>query len=304
MIGILSGSSESAAWQFRTDTATSLQWTLRIGTFLCFLGHGAFGVMTKEAWVPFFAIADIGHDTAFGLMPVIGVTDILLATLALVQPRAALVAWMTIWAVWTAALRPLSGMPVWEMVERGGNYGVPLALLLLIKTSRDWRSWLRPAAMRPLTPSLLERLRLVLAITIALLLVGHGALAIQQKPEIVSHYALLGFPFSAGLVAQVSGWMEIVLAGVVLWRPTVGLCVFILAWKLATESLFLFAGAPVWELVERGGSYAAPLALVLVLLHTRKFSMRRAEILATHRPADSADARADVRPLNNFSLPS
>jgi phosphohistidine phosphatase SixA len=34
---------------------------------------------------------------------------------------------------------------------------------------------------------------------------------------------------------------------------------------LATESLWLVAGAPMWEFVERAGSYAAPLALALVI---------------------------------------
>jgi hypothetical protein len=39
-------------------------------------------------------------------------------------------------------------------------------------------------------------------------------------------------------------------------------------WKLATESLFVAAGAPAWEIVERGGSYAAPFALALVVVMT------------------------------------
>jgi len=41
--------------------------------------------------------------------------------------------------------------------------------------------------------------------------------------------------------------------------------VFICAWKLATESLFLVAGASGWEIIERFGSYTAPLALTLLL---------------------------------------
>jgi hypothetical protein len=40
------------------------------------------------------------------------------------------------------------------------------------------------------------------------------------------------------------------------------------AWKLASESLFLVAGDPVWELVERAGSYAAPFALALLLMQS------------------------------------
>lgn len=294
MIATPSGTRESVAWNLGIETGTSLEWTLRVGAFLCFLGHGAFGIMTKEAWVPLFSAANIGSDTAFRLMPLIGTADILLASLALVQPRAALLLYMTIWAIWTAALRPLSGMPVWEMLERGGNYGVPLSLLLLAEVSREWRSWLKPAEMRSLSRSLLLRLRLALAITTALLLVGHGALAIQQKPEIVSHYALLQLPVAASLLAQASGWLEIVVAGVVLWRPTVGLCVVVLVWKLATESLFLFAGAPVWEVVERGGSYAAPLALAFVLQHTKKYSGRLAEILTPPRWAGTGQSLSSL----------
>jgi hypothetical protein len=56
-----------------------------------------------------------------------------------------------------------------------------------------------------------------------------------------------------------------VLAVVVLLRPATGLLLFIAAWKIATESLYVVAGAPVWELVERGGSYVAPLALAALM---------------------------------------
>ena len=43
------------------------------------------------------------------------------------------------------------------------------------------------------------------------------------------------------------------------------LCLGVCIWKIATETLYLAAGAPLWEVVERGGSYAAPLALALLL---------------------------------------
>jgi hypothetical protein len=39
-------------------------------------------------------------------------------------------------------------------------------------------------------------------------------------------------------------------------------------WKLATESLFVAAGQPFWELVERGRSYAAPVAFAIVVVTT------------------------------------
>jgi hypothetical protein len=42
-------------------------------------------------------------------------------------------------------------------------------------------------------------------------------------------------------------------------------------WKVGTEWLRPMAGEPLWEFIERGGSYAAPLAL-LVLHHWLKRS--------------------------------
>lgn len=242
----------------------ALWWTLRAGAFLCYLGHGAFGVITKTAWVPFFAVAGIDRPTAFRLMPIVGAVDIAIGVATLLQPRAALAAYMVAWAVWTAALRPLTGQPVWEMLERAGNYGVPLALLAVIARAPGWRGWAAPAVMRPLSPPLLRRLRLVLTATVALLLAGHGALALAAKPELVAHAALLA-PLHATAVARMLGALELGLAAAILWRPTVGIALVACGWKLATELLFLAAGAPAWEVVERGGSYAAPLALAMVL---------------------------------------
>src|SRR5690349_4755581 len=119
--------------------ATSLEWVLRIGACLCFLGHGAFGVMTKEAWVPYFAVVGIGRESAFALMPVIGAVDIAMACLVLVRPVNAALVWMAAWAIWTASLRPLAGEPIWEALERAGNYGVPVALLFLGAPRDSWR---------------------------------------------------------------------------------------------------------------------------------------------------------------------
>jgi hypothetical protein len=38
-------------------------------------------------------------------------------------------------------------------------------------------------------------------------------------------------------------------------------------WKLSTESLWIATGAPIWEFVERAGSYAAPLAFAALVAH-------------------------------------
>jgi hypothetical protein len=248
-----------------TRYSTKIEWTLRVGAFLCFVGHGAFGVITKEAWLRYFAVVGIGRGMAYQLMPMIGAVDILLGILTLTRPRRALLLWMTLWAVWTAMLRPLAAEPVWEALERAGNYGVPFALLMLYDGSHGWSAWFSSAKPRPLTDQLALRLRVVLTITTALLLLGHGALAVLDKRELVLHYALLGFSTHVEALTQVIGIVEIAFAILVIWRPSVTFCLFLFGWKLATESLFLTAGAPLWEVVERGGSYAAPLALAVVL---------------------------------------
>jgi len=37
----------------------TLHWILRVAVAGCFIGHGAFGLITKAAWVPYFAIFGI-----------------------------------------------------------------------------------------------------------------------------------------------------------------------------------------------------------------------------------------------------
>src|SRR4051812_15370916 len=87
------------------DSRSALAWTLRIGAFMCFVGHGAFGILTKRAWLPYFGVANIGPDLAYRLMPIIGTVDIIVGTLTLICPIPAIAVWLTLWALWTALLR-------------------------------------------------------------------------------------------------------------------------------------------------------------------------------------------------------
>ena len=52
--------------------ARQLYWLLRLGVLGCFLGHGAYGVLTKEAWVPYFGMVGIDRAWAYRLMWDIG----------------------------------------------------------------------------------------------------------------------------------------------------------------------------------------------------------------------------------------
>ena len=242
-----------------------LAWIFRVALAMCFVGHGAFGILTKPEWLPFFGLAGIPSETAYALMPLIGTLDIALGIFVLFRPVRAAVLYMAVWALWTASLRPLSGDSVFEMFERAGNYGVPLAFLLLLGIPRGVRAWFTSAERDEPTPRTELHIRWVLAATSALLLVGHGALAVSQKAVLVHHAAVVGFSAQSLVII---GAFEIAAALVVLLAPRPGILCAVAAWKVATELLYPLAGAPVWEFIERGGSYAAP--LILALLATRR----------------------------------
>ncbi len=243
----------------------ALDWLLRIGVFMCFIGHGSFGILAKPGWVPFFDVVGIPPDDAVRLMPFIGLHDIILGAIALASPRPIVLLWATLWCTWTAAIRPIAGMGMWEFWERAGNYGVPLAYLVLQPWPRSWREWLAP--IRPAPPSA-ERLRnasLVLRLSLALLLIGHAGFgAFQHKPELALMYEQAGLPstlFGAPLAVAI-GWFELTLALLVLVRPSRSLLVFVCVYKVASELLYPATGAYWWEFIERGGDYVAPIALV------------------------------------------
>src|SRR5829696_9331125 len=75
----------------------AVHWCLRIGAAACFVGHGAFGVMTKAAWVPYFAVAGVPADSAYALMPVVGTIDIAMGVAVLVSPRPFMLLYMAVW---------------------------------------------------------------------------------------------------------------------------------------------------------------------------------------------------------------
>jgi hypothetical protein len=247
--------------------AVSAYWVLRVGAALCFIGHGAFGFITKAAWLPYFGVVGIPETWAWRLMPVVGSVDVLAGMAVLFAPRGLPLLYMTVWALWTALLRPLSGESGFETLERAGNYGVPFALMLVTAMPRSW-SGVAKRLDRPVDDErVLGTVRGTLRWTTCLLLLGHGALGVMGKPMLTAHYTAIGLAVETTVMV---GWFEIALAAGVAVRPMAGVLIFVVAWKVATESLFVFAGAPIWELVERAGSYAAPLALAALVTARRQ----------------------------------
>ena len=169
-------------------SVASAYWVLRVGAALCFIGHGAFGFITKAAWVPYFAVVGIPEDWAYRLMPLVGAVDVTAGMAVLFAPRGLPLVYMTVWALWTALLRPLAGEPVFETLERAGNYGVPLALILLAAMPRSVRGLGTLLDGPGADQRSLVMVRGVLKWTTALLLVGHGALgAITNKAMLTGH---------------------------------------------------------------------------------------------------------------------
>jgi hypothetical protein len=61
----------------------------------------------------------------------------------------------------------------------------------------------------------------------------------------------------------------VALGALLLAWPAYWLLLFVFVWKVGTEALRPLAGEPIWEFIERGGSYGAPLALAWLQRWTR-----------------------------------
>ncbi|OGZ00375.1 MAG: hypothetical protein A2945_03445 [Candidatus Liptonbacteria bacterium RIFCSPLOWO2_01_FULL_52_25] len=121
-----------------------ISWVLRVAVAGEFIGHGVFAIQGKKDWIGWFAqfgVTDVGVAAQFLL--VIGITDIALAALVLLRPVRIALLWMAVWGFWTALLRPIVGMPMWDFVERWANWGAPLALLLMVGLPKSAKEWFR-----------------------------------------------------------------------------------------------------------------------------------------------------------------
>ena len=164
-----------------------IHYTLRFAAAMCFFGHGAFGIITKTIWLNYFAVFGIGSDMGYHLMPIVGVLDILMGIWLLIYPARAVLLWLVAWGAITALLRPLSGEHMAETIERAGNYGAPLTLLILSgfggKNIKAWVAGINPDTL--INEKTLAAATTCLRIVVFLLLAGHGWLNIVEKKEVV-----------------------------------------------------------------------------------------------------------------------
>jgi hypothetical protein len=244
-----------------------IHYTLRFASAMCFIGHGAFGIITKQIWCNYFAVFGISNDMAYHLMPLVGTIDILMGISLLLYPTRAVLLWLVIWGSLTALCRPLSGEPFAEAIERAGNYGVPLTLLILAGFGdKNIKAWFAGISHDILTDEkAIARATACLRIVVFLLLAGHGWLNLIEKKGLLGQYTSLGFSNPAQ-VAQVAGIFEITAAFTVLISPLRPVLLALLVWKIGTELFY-----PHWEVfewIERSGSYGAILALWFMLPQT------------------------------------
>lgn len=239
-------------------------YTLRIAAAMCFIGHGIFGIITKEIWTNYFGVFGIDHHLSYRLMPIVGTVDVMMGVIILINPVRGLLAWLVLWGFITASLRPLSGEPFAEFLERAGNYGAPLALLLLTggigKNIRGMFSSVH--ANISLNQKSSANLITCLRIIVFLLFLGHGWLNLIEKKSLLDQYASLGFANPAR-VAQIIGIAEIIGSLSVLIKPIAPIVLGLFIWKVTSE--LFYPQYELFEWVERGGSYGSLLALWFVI---------------------------------------
>ena len=244
------------------EPAQKTHYILRLASAMCFFGHGAFGIITKPIWCNYFAVFGIGHDLAYRLMPVVGTIDILLGLSLLLYPIRIVPAWLVLWGTLTALLRPLSGESFGEFIERAGNFGAPLALLLLSGPAvRGFRGWWSRIDSHPHPDARTSaQFAICLRIVIFLLLFGHGWLNWIEKKSLIAQYT--GFGFSDPVTtAHIVGLFEMLMAFAVLIRPVRPVLFALFCWKMGTELFYPHYEAFEW--IERSGSYGCLLALYI-----------------------------------------
>lgn len=246
-------------------------YTLRIASAMCFIGHGAFGIIKKAIWCNYFAVFGIGHDLAYHLMPLLGSIDIILGLSLLLYPTRAVLFWLVIWGTLTAVLRPLSGEPFAEFIERAGNFGAPLALLILLSFKPRAINWLKKVkADYKISPEQMKKLQLILRCIAFLLLVGHGWLNLLGKQALLNQYSLFGF-HNVRQVATAVGAFEIISGLFILLKPSHYILIFLLLWKIASE--LFYPHYEIFEWIERGGSYGVLLALYYIISPLKSYKM-------------------------------
>lgn len=199
--------------------ANRLHYTLRVASAMCFIGHGAFGIITKKKWLNYLALLGIGPAMGFHVMPWIGAFDILLGISLLVFPTRLALTSLVIWGAVTALLRPVSGEPFAEVMERAGIFGAPLPPLTICGEGQTLvECFARVSPDISMDAETSAKLLGSARVIVFMLLAGHGWLNLIGKSGLLAQYARLGFA-NPVQVAHIAGVFEILVVISVLVRP-------------------------------------------------------------------------------------
>lgn len=264
-----------------------LEWSLRLACCFCFVGHGAWGIVSKFGWLPFFHVFAIPSEWAWSFMPLVGTMDILMGLSVLVLPTRAVLAWMAVWCLFTASLRPLAGKSIYEFFERAGNFGPPLLYYFWATRDQPKLGWLERIPRPRLTPEFLHWLDWGARLAVAGLLLGHAGFCLDlQKTMLIKHLGSV-LPFVPGTLQGILrglGMVEVLLAFLVLGIRSPRIWSTILIYKLLQELLYVPAGEGIFETVERAGDYFLPLTLLAIHLWE---SRKAAELEASFEPSSA-----------------
>ncbi|MBI4434589.1 hypothetical protein HY635_02120 [Candidatus Uhrbacteria bacterium] len=106
----------------------------------------------------------------------------------------------------------------------------------------------------------------VLRIAVAGEFLGHGVFAIQGKAAWITwiQEILRVGPDTAAQLLPFIGWMDIVVALIILLRPIRIVLLWAALWGFWTALVRPIVGEPIWDFVERWANWGAPLALLLL----------------------------------------
>ena len=239
----------------------------KIALFMEFFGHGSFGILKKQGWLPFYHVFGLPDDFAFLTMPVVGIHDILLAFLVLVRPTPVAFLWMGFWGFFTASLRPMAGQGVLEFFERSYNYGIPLlAFYMSLQTAFPvYANWFKKSKFD------IDKKYVVLVLRgIAFsALISHALLILFFKTEKIMAYSNMQ---ALGENFKVIGIVEIACAIGVLFLRNRPILWSILIFKALLEASPIIGGQLAgWiEFIERGSCYFAIFLLIDYLKYEKK----------------------------------
>jgi hypothetical protein len=111
-----------------------MKQVLAATTCLLLLGHGALALGAKpmlvKHWQSIGLLATQVDAQSFTRM--MGACEVALAFLVLLWPTRLVCLTIIVWKLFTETLFVVVGDPAWEVLERGGSYGTPLALFVVL----------------------------------------------------------------------------------------------------------------------------------------------------------------------------